>query len=153
MLGNLHPMKSFGPSAFGPIRLRAVAPDGTTGDWLPLTTLVRLPTITGLRCPVAAPPAGSAPAISGSAAPADGPVVPGLPAPALPPAPCALTGSGLYFIDSIATDAAFTNAVHVPPGFVGSSLAVPPPTGAVYYLRLRDDPATTDTVTLPAGPL
>ncbi len=153
LLGNLHPMKSFGPSAFGPIRLRAVAPDGTTGDWLPLTTLVRLPSITGLRCPVAAPPAGSTPPISGSAAPADGPVVPGLPAPTLPPAPCALTGSGLYFIDSIATDAAFTNAVHVPAGFVGSSLAVPPPTGAVYYLRLRDDPATTDTVTLPAGPL
>ena len=153
LLATLQPMKAFGPSAFGPIRLRAVAPDGTAGDWLPLVTLVRLPTLVGLNCPVTeATPAGpattpaeavpdSAPAAT--ATPADKPVAP----------TCALTGSGLYFIAAIATDAAFTNAVHVPHGFVGTSLAVPPPTGAVYYLRLRDDPASDATVTLPAGPL
>jgi hypothetical protein len=80
------------------------------------------------------------------------------PAPQTPPAPgppatCTLTGSSLYFIDSIATDEAFTNPTRVPEGFVGPSLEVPPPTGAAYYLRLRDDPATIDTITLPAGPL
>jgi len=153
LLGTLHPLKSFGPSAFGPIRLRAVAPDGTDGDWLPLTTLVRLPTLTGLTCPVVKPTATAPPPGPDPAAPAETPVVPGLSAPTLPPAPCTLTGSGLYFIDSIATNAGFTDAVHVPQGFVGTTLAVPPPTGAVYYLHLRDDPATTDTVTLPAGPL
>jgi hypothetical protein len=62
-------------------------------------------------------------------------------------------GHGLYFIDAIASDAAFTDSVRVPEGFVGSSLAVPPPTGAVYYLRLRDDPTAVNTVTLPTGPL
>ncbi|MFI4921440.1 MAG: hypothetical protein ACHQAZ_07345, partial [Gammaproteobacteria bacterium] len=31
LLGTLDPLKSFGTSAFGPLRLRAVAPDGTTG--------------------------------------------------------------------------------------------------------------------------
>jgi hypothetical protein len=41
----------------------------------------------------------------------------------------------------------------VPEGFVGSSLTAPPPTGAEYYLRLRDDPTAIDTLTLPAGPL
>jgi hypothetical protein len=70
-----------------------------------------------------------------------------------PPASCTLTGAGLYFIDAISTDDSFTNPTRIPEGFVGSSLAVPPPTGAVYYLRLRDDPTAVDTVTLPAGPL
>ena len=148
LLATLQPLKSFGPSAFGPIRLRAVAPDGTVGDWLPLVTLVRLPTLTGLSCPVATPAA---------AMPTAGPADPAAATPAAaapPPAPhCTLFGSGLYFIDSIATDAAFTHAIQVPAGFVGSSLDVAPPTGAVYYVRLRDDPKAVDTISLPAGPL
>jgi hypothetical protein len=203
LLATLHPLKDFGSSAFGPVRLRAVGPDGTAGEWLPLVTLVRLPTVTGLSCPVAAPlpaakpakaakgiaaahaisaasdappvaPADGTASIPDSSAPTDGstgtpteagqstpPVAPPASA-ATPPtaaaapvqaAACTLTGSGLYFIDSIATDEAFTNPTRVPDGFVGSSLDVPPPAGAVYYLRLRDDPATVDTVTLPAGPL
>jgi hypothetical protein len=142
LLATLQPLQAFGPSAFGPIRLRAVAPDGTAGEWLPLVTLVRLPTITGLSCPVAvAQPSGAASAPSPD------------PTPAPSSARCTLTGTGLYFLDSVASDDAFANPTRVPDGFVGSSLQVPPPTGARYYLRLRDDPATTDTITLPAGPL
>jgi hypothetical protein len=68
------------------------------------------------------------------------------------PAACTLTGTGLYFIDAVSIDASFTKPTLVPEGFVGLSLALPPPTGAVYYLRLRDDPAVVDTVTLPASP-
>jgi hypothetical protein len=59
ILATLDPLKTFGTSAFGPIRLRAIAPDGTPGDWLPLATLVRLPDLTGLSCP--APPAAPTP--------------------------------------------------------------------------------------------
>ncbi len=163
LLATLQPLKAFGPSAFGPIRLRAVAPDGTAGDWLPLVTLVRLPTLVSLSCPVAQPPpvppakpgADAPPATGPDSPPASTPATAVTPAPAAAPAPpaCTLAGSGLYFIDAIATDAAFTNAVHVPQGFVGTSIAVPAPTGAVYYLRLRDDPTSVDTATLPAGPL
>jgi hypothetical protein len=203
VLATLQPLKAFGDSAFGPIRLRAVAPDGSAGEWLPLVTLVRLPTISGLSCPVAAaapqpststlatsaaPAAGSvtpAPASTeskatpASPAPNSAPVTPGeadtaapqgppkaappaapsqtatsaAPPAATPPASCTLTGAGLYFIDSISTDESFTNPVRVPEGFVGSSLTAPPPTGAEYYLRLRDDPTAIDTLTLPAGPL
>jgi hypothetical protein len=142
LLATLQPLKAFGSSAFGPIRMRAVAPDGTAGDWLPLVTLVRLPALTGLSCPLATPAPQTPP---------EQPAAPG--PPASPPATCTLTGSSLYFIDSIATDEAFTNPTRVPEGFVGPSLEVPPPTGAAYYLRLRDDPATIDTITLPAGPL
>jgi hypothetical protein len=143
LLATLQPLKAFGPSAFGPIRLRALAPDGTAGEWLPLVTLVRLPTSTSLRCPVAAEADASAVA----PAPAQAKVA------AAAPPPCTLTGTSLYFLDSVAADDSFSNPTRVPLGFVGSSLQVPPPTGAQYYLRLRDDPTTTDTITLPAGPL
>ncbi len=146
LLATLQPMKAFGPSAFGPIRMRAIAPDGTPGEWLPLVTLVRLPTFTRLSCPVAAPqPSTSGDTTESTTA------VPSV----MPPSAksCTLSGTGLYFLDSIATDESFSNPTRVPEGFVGLSLAVPPPTGGAYYLRLRDDPNTIDTVSLPAGPL
>jgi len=189
LLATLQPLKAFGTSAFGPIRMRAVAPDGTAGDWAPLVTLVRLPTFTRLSCPVSTPtpPASRKPktppasadatasvAADGSPAPdADSATPPtdaaqlalataaaaappqpaASDAPPSPAATCTLSGTGLYFLDGIATDESYTNPTRVPEGFVGVSLAVPPPTGAVYYLRLRDDPANVGTLTLPAGPL
>ena len=46
VMATLDPLKSFGPSAFGPLRFRAV--DGNLkGDWQPLATLVRLPVTEG----------------------------------------------------------------------------------------------------------
>jgi hypothetical protein len=134
ILARFEPLKSFGPSAFGPLRLRVIAADGATGEWLPLVTLVRRPTLTSLNCP-AVPVASDAPATPISTT------------------PCTLTGSSLYLIDSVATDAAFTNPIRVPDGFVDSSLSVPAPTGSVYYVRLRDDPSVANTIGLPTGPL
>jgi hypothetical protein len=122
LLATLDPLKAFGTSAFGPLRLRPVSPDGTTGDWLPLVTLVRLPTFTALRCP------------------------------ADTTQPCTLTGSSLYLVDSIATDSTFTTPTTVPEGFVGTSLTLPRPAKTGFYLRLRDDPTATNTVTLPILP-
>ena len=50
VMATLDPLKSFGPSAFGPLRFRAV--DGNAkGDWQPLATLVRLPALKEVRCP------------------------------------------------------------------------------------------------------
>ena len=46
----LDPLKSFGPSAFGPLRFRAVDVNAK-GDWQPLATLVRFPALTHVRCP------------------------------------------------------------------------------------------------------
>jgi len=119
LLGTLDPLKSFGTSAFGPLRLRAIAPDGTTGDWLPLATLVRLPDLKDVHCT------------------------------AVPTAPCTLDGDKLYLIDSIATDPAFTATTSVPDGFIGTTLTLQKPAKTGFYLRLRDDPAAANTVTLP----
>jgi hypothetical protein len=46
----LDPLKSFGPSAFGPLRFRAVDVSAK-GDWQPLATLVRFPALNEVRCP------------------------------------------------------------------------------------------------------
>lgn len=122
LLATLEPLKTFGTSAFGPLRLRPVSPDGTTGDWIPLVTLVRLPTFTDLRCPSDVT------------------------------LPCTVTGAGLYLVDSIATDANFTTATTVPEGFIGTTLSLPRPAKTGFFLRLRDDPTAANVVTLPILP-
>jgi hypothetical protein len=119
LLATLDPLKTFGTSAFGPLRVRPVSPDGTTGDWLPLVTLVRLPTFSDLHCPAEASQL------------------------------CTVTGSNLYLVDSIATDATFTTPTTVPEGFVGTTLLLPRPAKSGFFLRLRDDPDAANTVTLP----
>jgi hypothetical protein len=137
ILATFDPLKTFGPSTFGQFRFRAVAADGTPGEWIPLATIVRLPTLTDLHCPTGTGAASAAVAKQ---------------------QPCQLTGSALYLIDSIAPDAAFANPVPVPEGFVDSTLSIPHPevaakapasTPVTFYIRLRDDPTVADAVTLP----
>jgi hypothetical protein len=113
----LDPLKSFGGSAFGPLRFRPVK-----GDWQPLATLVRIPSLKEIRCPDS------------------------------PDKECHLTGSDLFLIDSVASDAQFTHTVSVPIGFADSSLNVPRPNGTLLYIKLRDDPSTADTLILPVLP-
>lgn len=120
VLATLEPLKVFGTSAFGPLRLRAVAPDGTTGEWIPLGTIVRLPTLTGLHCPAHARQQ-----------------------------PCTLEGSDLYLVDSFSNDPGFTSPTQIPEGFVGNTVTIAHPADATFYVRLRDDPASTDQVTMP----
>ena len=63
-----------------------------------------------------------------------------------------LTGTNLYLIDSVASDAEFTHNQPVPLGAAGSTLPVPRPNGTLLYMKLRDDPSTVDTVVLPVLP-
>ena len=128
LLATLDPLKAFGNSAFGPLRLRPVSPDGTTGDWLPLVTLVRLPTFKDLHCP---PDTTQ---------------------------PCTISGSSLYLVDSIATDADFTTPPPSPkassarpsrfpaqprPASTSASATTPPPANSVT-LPILPQQALTD---------
>jgi hypothetical protein len=153
IVATLDPLRSFGPSAFGALHLRAVFPVVTsnpthvfssrpeaersgdaaerpasygsannTSDWLPLATLVRLPTLAQLQCP------------------------------ADDTQPCTLTGSSLFLIDSISTDPAFANPVPVPDGYTGTTLSIPRLTANTLFLRLRDDPNTIDSAIFPTSP-
>jgi hypothetical protein len=122
LLATLNPLKAFGPSAFGPLRFRPVSKDGTNGVWQPLATLVRIPMLKEVHCP---------PTASGS---------------------CTLTGENLYLVDAVASDPSFAHPVSVPFGFAGENLTVPRPDGTLLYVKLRDDPATVDSVALPVLP-
>src|ERR1700676_5034482 len=121
-LAVLDPLKSFGPSAFGPLRFRPVEMEGGNGDWQPLATLVRIPTLKEVRCPES------------------------------PDKQCRLSGSNLFLIDSVASDPQFTHAISVPVGFADSSLSVPRPNGTLLYIKLRDDSARVDSLVLPVLP-
>ena len=118
----LDPLKSLGPSAFGPLRFRPVDAAGAAGDWQPLIKLVRTPALKEVRCPDS------------------------------PDKQCTLFGTNLFLIDSVASDAQFTRSVPVPIGFANSTLSVPRPNGTLLYLKLRDDPAVINTVALPVLP-
>jgi hypothetical protein len=122
-MGSVDPLTRFGPSAFGPVEVRAMSANGVTGDWLPLGTLVRLPGFKELRCPRAVAK------------------------------PCTLTGSNLFLAASIGSTADFGNATDVPADFTGTQLAVPHPAQGVLYLKLRDDPDTVQSFTLPVTPM
>jgi len=122
VLATLDPAKAFGPSAFGPLRFRAVDSDGTMSDWQPLTNLVRIPTLKEVRCPET------------------------------PDKPCVLQGANLFFIDSVASDSQFTHSVPVPSDFNGTGLNVPRPNGTLLYLKLRDAVNVVNRVALPVLP-
>ena len=118
-LGTVEPLARFGPSAFGPLRARAVSANGVAGDWIPLGTLVRLPALKELRCPHVAS------------------------------RPCTLTGTNLFLAASVAATEDFGNPTDIPPDFTGGQVAVPHPINGNLFLKLRDDPQTVQTLSMP----
>jgi hypothetical protein len=100
-----------------------VIDDGVKGDWQPLATLVRLPRLRQLLCP------------------------------ATPELACKLSGSGLYLVDAISSNAEFDHPVQVPDGFPGYALPVPHPVHGALYVRLRDDPSVINRASLAAEEL
>lgn len=118
-VASFDPLDKFGPSAFGPVHLRAIAADGATGDWVPLGRFVRIPGFKDLRCPRAATK------------------------------PCLLGGSQLFLAAAFSSTPAFDNPVDVPPQFTGTQLVVPHPVNGILYIKLRDDPSAIQTLTLP----
>jgi hypothetical protein len=146
VVATLDPLRSFGPSAFGALRLRAIFPvkphprssdtpsedpskltpeedaAAPASDWIPLITLVRLPNLGQLQCP------------TDSAQ------------------PCTLAGSNLFLVQAVSNDPAFDNPIAVPDGYTGSSLTVPHPIASTLFLKLRDDPSAIDSANLPLPP-
>ena len=119
-VATLDPLKAFGQSAFGPLAMRPVAADGTTGDWTRLGVLVRTPEISAVHC-------ANADAVT-----------------------CTVDGNKLFLVQSFGAAKDFAKSTDVPSGFAQGELAVPTPAdGATLYLKLRDDPGTIAMVKLP----
>jgi hypothetical protein len=114
-VATLDPAQALGSSAFGPLRFRRVV-DGVAGEWHPLATLVRLPSVAGIDCPATSEDT------------------------------CSLSGSNLFLFDSISSDPGFTRPTRVPDGFTGQTLRVPHPVNGQLYVKLRDDPGVVSVV-------
>jgi hypothetical protein len=121
-MASIEPLARFGGSAFGPLHVRVLSADGATGDWMPFGTLVRVPGFKELRCPRAATK------------------------------PCLLTGTNMFLAASLSATQDFENPIDIAPDFTGTQVVIPHPTNGVLYLKLRDDPATVQTLTLPVTP-
>jgi hypothetical protein len=118
VVATLDPLQQFGASAFGALRFRPVAADGLKGDWQPLVSLVRVPSLNEIRCPTE------------------------------PDQQCTLKGANLFLIDSIASDAEFKHTVPIPAGFIDTNVSVPRPESTGFYIKLRDDPSKINKVLL-----
>ena len=150
----LDPMKLLGPSAFGPLKFRAVSGDGVEGDWQPLVNLVRMPELKGVRCVAAAAKSLTEDAVKSPAAQPQKSSVEDAPKivpekSTVPEKECALTGDKLFLIDAVSVDPDFANSVTVPDGFIAGSLTIPQPKNKTLYIKLRDDPGTVDTAVVP----
>jgi len=121
-MATLEPLARFGPSAFGPLHVRALSANGVAGDWMPFGALVRLPGFNELRCPRAVAK------------------------------PCLLSGTNMFLALSLSATPGFDNPVEIAPDFTGTQVVIPHPASGVIYLKLRDDPATVQTLTMPITP-
>jgi hypothetical protein len=120
-IATLDPLKAFGQSAFGPLAIRPLAEDGTTGDWTRLGVLVRTPEISAVKC------------TTGDAV------------------TCMVDGKNLFLVQSFGAAKDFAKSADVPTGFAQGEFAVPTPAdGTTLYLKLRDDPGAVAAVKLPA---
>ena len=116
----------------GPTQIQSGQRRWRRGDWQPPVTLVRMPELRAIRCePSEMKERLGRPLVAG-------PV-------------CTLSGDKLFLIDAISTDADFTSTVPIPDGFVEASLSLPAPRGKNFYIKLRDDPATVDTLVFPSA--
>ncbi len=128
-LAFLNPEKAFGASAFGPLQFRVVTTDAAS-DWQALGLMVRTPSVQQFSCAARIGLEAQEQTASGDL-------------------PCTLSGSNLFLIASTSADASFSKAAEVPAGLATDTLRVPRPAdGHTLFLRLRDDPDHTATLSV-----
>ncbi|WP_160115002.1 hypothetical protein [Bryocella elongata] len=153
VVASLDPLRSFGPSAFGALRVREVFPVA------PGSSPSEKPTAAEAGHPEAAPSLASA-GTGEAVSPASDwqQLVTLVRLPALGQLqcaidvtqPCTLSGTNLFLVSAISTDPALANPVSVPDGYTANTLTVPhPASSGTLFLRLRDDPTAVDSALLP----
>jgi hypothetical protein len=97
-------------------------PASPASDWLPLVTLVRIPTLSQLQCP--------------------GDLTQS----------CTITGLNFFLLQAVSANPDFSNPVAVPDGFTGATLSVPHVSAGTIFFKLRDDPTSINSAILPMPP-
>lgn len=157
LVASLDPLRSFGPSAFGALRVRAVFPSrpsasGTSASSQDASADPNTPV--NATSAAASGSTASTPRNAASDWLALGtlvrlPVLSHLQCPSDATQPCTLTGSNLFLVDSVAAEPSFGTPAAVPDGFTGTTLPVPHVSGTTFFLKLRDDPEAVNAVTVP----
>jgi hypothetical protein len=168
IVATLDPQRSFGPSAFGALRLRAIYPAVSrtrSRDEGGQAISQNSANSNGSAAGGSGSGGGSASGDDATFAESDQgalasdwlPLVTLVRLPQFsllqcPPEsalPCTVSGSNLFLLQSISTSPEFSDPVPVPDGYTGETLTVPHPTAATLFLKLRDDPGSIDSVVLP----
>jgi hypothetical protein len=150
VVATLDPLRSFGPSAFGALHLRAVYPLAThthheSGDHTDNADANQQSTSPDALENNGAPTSDWLPLVTLVRLPKLGQ----LQCPADPEQSCTITGSDLFLLQGVSTAPDYSDAIPVPDGYTGNTLTVPHPTAATLFLKLRDDPTTVDSALLP----
>lgn len=156
VVATLDPLRSFGPSAFGALRMRAIYPapaerrnghhasepdaqseaaaqssdpaiDGPEEDDVSFPASDWLPLVTLVRLPVFNL----------------------LQCPSEYAEPCTITGQNFFLLQQVSASPDFSNAVAVPDGYTGNTLSVPHTSAATIFFKLRDDPTSVDSAIVP----
>jgi hypothetical protein len=156
VVATVDPLRSFGPSAFGALRMRAIYPapterrnghhasepdaqaeavaqsnqsiaDGPEEDDVSSPASDWLPLVTLVRLPVFNL----------------------LQCPSEFADPCTITGQNFFLLQQVSASPDFSNAVAVPDGYTGNTLSVPHISAATIFFKLRDDPSSVDSAILP----
>ena len=104
--------KYFDISTHGQLLVRIDSDDGVS-DWVPITFIVRYPTIIDYGCP------------------------------SIGEGKCWIRGENLFLIQTISSDEGFHDPVEVPPGLTASEFEFRNEGSQSVFLRLRDNPAAT----------
>ncbi len=152
IVATLDPLRSFGPSAFGALRMRAVYPVAPSHH-------------NDHHAPPDAPAEAASPATSSDtdaddlASPASDwqPLVTLVRIPTLTQLQCSaditqactITGNSFFLLQSVSANPDFSYPVPVPDGYTGTNLSIPHPSAATIFFKLRDDPASINSAVLP----
>jgi hypothetical protein len=152
IVATLDPLRSFGPSAFGALRLRAIFP-ATAGHQKDRRSSSDAPADAGTSS------ATSDTDVDDPSSPASDwqplvtlvrlPTLTQLQCPADLTQSCSVTGNNFFLLQSVSANPDYSNPVAVPDGYTGTNLTLPHTTAATIFFKLRDDPASVDSAILP----
>jgi hypothetical protein len=166
IVATLDPLRSFGPSAFGALHMRAIYPipadrntSRRTQPEPPAQAAITTQPESTAQPETASPSTTDAPAADAPSSPASDwlplvtlvrlPALSQLQCPAETTQPCTLTGNNFFMLQSLSPNPDYTDPTPVPDGYTGTTLSVPHPAAATIFFKLRDDPASIDSAVMP----
>jgi hypothetical protein len=156
LVATLDPLRSFGPSAFGALHLRAVFPPPVSSRHesdSPANSSSRSePHSEAAEKPVAS----ASTALTSDWIPLVTlvrlPAFSQLQCPTDDTQPCNITGSNLFLVQAVSANPGFNNPVPVPDGYTGTTLTLPHIAAGTLFFKLRDDPTPVDSAIFPVPP-